>query len=318
VEVLDSVDTVANALVVHSPKTSAAELAAIPGVVRVHPVRLYKLYLDRAVQLQHVSDAWSQLGGMDNAGKGMKIGMIDTGIDNTHPGFQDPTLPPVDGFPKVNKASDLAYTNSKIIVARNYDRAASSSAKDTKGHGTSTSMVAAGVTNVSPQGTITGIAPKAYLGSYKVFPDSGDGAPSDEILRAIDDAVADGMDVINMSLGSLPASTTDSDVLVTAVERATAAGVIVVIAAGNEGPDLNTIGSPGSAPSAITVGNSNNDRIFASVALPKARPPTSPFRAPAPTPPKLSARPRWISFNWIPQGWPAVICPPKAWPGKLP
>jgi minor extracellular serine protease Vpr len=317
IDVLDSVDTVANALVVHSPNNSAADLAAIPGVLRVHPVRMYKLYLDRAVQLQHVSDAWSQIGGMDNAGKGIKIGMIDTGIDNTHPGFQDASLPPVDGFPKVNKTTDTAYTNSKIIVARNYDRAALSSAKDTKGHGTSTSMVAAGVTTASPLGAITGIAPKAYLGSYKVFPDSSDGAPSDQILRAIDDAVADGMDVINMSLGSLPASSTSSDVLVNAVERATAAGVIVVIAAGNEGPDLNTIGSPGTAPSAITVGNSNNDRVFASLATLDGTSPYVAIPGSGPNSPKAISAQAVDLFQLDPTGLGCGDLPATSLTGKI-
>ncbi|HUS07652.1 MAG TPA: S8 family serine peptidase [Bryobacteraceae bacterium] len=273
VAVVDSVDTVANALIVEAPGLTAGELAAMPGVAQVHPVRLYKLALDRAVQLQQVVDAWNQIGGMNNAGRGIKIGVIDTGIDNTHPGFQDTTLPAAAGFPKVNKATDIAYTNNKIIVARNYDGAAASSAKDVKGHGTSIAMVAAGVTNVSPQGPITGIAPKAYLGSYKVFPDSKEGAPSDQILRALEDAVADGMDVINLSLGSLPAESTRSDIFVRAIDRAAAAGAIVVVAAGNDGPDPNTIASPGTAASAITVGNAHTDRIFASAATLEGLPP---------------------------------------------
>ena len=56
---------------------------------------------------------------MQNAGAGIKIGIIDTGIDVNHPAFRDP-LPPVDGFPKVLAAGDTKYTNSKIIVAKNY------------------------------------------------------------------------------------------------------------------------------------------------------------------------------------------------------
>ena len=67
-----------------------------------------------------------------------------------------------------------------------------------------------------------------------------------------------------MSLGSQPADRPSTDFLVQAVEKATAAGVVVVIAAGNEGPDLHSIASPGTSPDAITVGNSYNDRIFAS------------------------------------------------------
>ena len=153
-----------------------------------------------------------------------------------------------------------------MIVARNYDTRISATATDRKGHGTAVAMIAAGVRNAGPRATIMGIAPKAYLGSYKVFPDGQDGAPNSAILKAIDDAVADGMDVINLSLGAFPAERLDSDPLVIAVENASRAGVIVVIAAGNDGPGLNTIGSPGTAPSAISVGSSSNDRVFASSA----------------------------------------------------
>jgi minor extracellular serine protease Vpr len=265
-KILNSADTVANALMVQMTAQRAAELSSHPGVARVHQVRMYKLALDHAVVLQKVTDAWAQIGGMANAGAGIKIGIIDTGIDVSHPGFQDSSLPALDGFPKVNAPSDQRFTNNKIIVARSYDNttASGSPADDRKGHGTAVAMIAAGVTNAGPLGTITGIAPKAYLGNYKVFPDSTEGAPSDEILKALDDAVADGMDVVNMSLGSQPADRPSIDILVQAVEKATAAGVVVVIAAGNEGPDLHSIASPGTAPDAITVGNSYNDRIFAS------------------------------------------------------
>jgi minor extracellular serine protease Vpr len=264
-KIVDTTDTVANTLLVQMPATRVSELASNPGVARIHQVKMYKLALDHAVGVQKVTDAWAQIGGMANAGAGIKIGIIDTGIDVSHPGFQDSSLPALDGFPKVNASSDQRFTNNKIIVARSYDNttARGSSADDRKGHGTAVAMIAAGVTNAGPLGTITGIAPKAYLGNYKVFPDSTDGAPSDEILKALDDAVADGMDVVNMSLGSQPADRPAGDILVQAVEKATAAGVVVVIAAGNEGPDLHSIASPGTAPSAITVGNSYNDRIFA-------------------------------------------------------
>jgi minor extracellular serine protease Vpr len=70
-----------------------------------------------------------------------------------------------------------------------------------------------------------------------------------------------------MSLGSQPADRPAGDLMVQAVERAVAAGVIVVIAAGNQGPDLHSIDSPGSAPNAITVANSMNERVFASRAV---------------------------------------------------
>src|SRR6185295_17953200 len=95
------------------------------------------------------------------------------------------------------------------------------SARDHIGHGTSTAMAAAGVLNAGPLATIRGVAPKAYLGSYKVFgsPGVNDGASEDAILKALDDAVADGMDVINVSLGDALAENLEADLETLAIQR---------------------------------------------------------------------------------------------------
>lgn len=261
--VLASVDTVSNALIVRMTKERAAAVVHIPGVRHVHAAEVYKPALDHAVVLQKVTDAWARLGGSDNAGPGTKIGIIDTGIDVDHPGFSDAGFSAPAGYPLVDRDVNLRFTNNKIVVARSYDsNALPGSAADKIGHGTAVAMVAAGVTNTTARGTITGIAPKAFLGNYKVFPDGLGGAPTQLIIQALDDAVKDGMDVVNLSLGSFPARVVDRDPLVEAVETATAAGLVVVIAAGNSGPDPNTIESPGTSPDAITVGNAANDRLF--------------------------------------------------------
>jgi hypothetical protein len=127
-------------------------------------------------------------------------------------------------------------------------------------------MIAAGRTHIATRGRITGIAPFAYVGNYRVLDRDGSGG-DDGILLAIDDAVRDGMDVINLSLGSFPAPALSEDILVDAIDRASRAGVVVVVAAGNEGPGWNTIGAPGHAPSAISVGNSLNARTFSGTAV---------------------------------------------------
>ena len=271
-EILGSVDTVANAFIVSIPDGKAAQLASIPGVIRVHPVRKFKPLLDHALPLHHVPEAWRQVG-IDNAGAGVKIAVIDTGIDISHAGFQDSSLPIPSGFPRANSDSDLAFTNRKVIVARSYADLFDTvdpdiSPRDHIGHGTATAMAAAGVENTGPLATISGVAPKAYLGNYKVFgsPGVNDGANDASLLKAIDDAVADGMDVISMSLGTLEAGRIEEDVLVAALERAAALGIVVVVAAGNDGPEPNTISSPATAPSAISVGASRNDRVFGVVA----------------------------------------------------
>jgi subtilisin family serine protease len=266
--ILGSVDTVANALFIEAPEAQALAIERLPGVRRVRPVREFHLLLDRALPLHRVPEAWSAVG-EGNAGRGIKIAIIDTGIDVTHPGFPDGSLPMPEGYPRVNQESDLALTNSKVIVARSYvsllsRRDSDTSARDRIGHGTATAMAAAGASVAGPLAIISGVAPAAWLGSYKVFgsPGTNETTGSDAVIKAIEDAAADGMDVINLSLGSDLAGLLDSDLEVQAVERAARAGVLVITAAGNNGPDPNTISSPATAPSVITVGASVNDRAF--------------------------------------------------------
>ena len=269
-EVLGDVNTVANALFVNLSDAKAARLAKMPGVLRVRQVHTVHKLLDRAIVIHKLTAAWSQVG-FDRAGLGIKIGIVDTGIDVSHPGFQDSSLPALDGYPKVNDSSDLKFSNKKVIAARSYpdllpNREPDRSARDDDGHGTAVAMCAAGVQVAGPLATISGFAPKAYLGSYKVFgsPGVNDDAPDDAILQAFEDAAKDGMDIINLSLGGSSVSSLDQDPLVDAVEHASALGIIVVVSAGNQGPDLDTISSPSSAPSAISVGASQSDRTFLS------------------------------------------------------
>lgn len=266
VTVLDSLDTVANALVVDAP--SAAVLNSVPGVQKVYPVREKQLLLDRAVQLHNVVSVWNQFG-IDKAGAGVKVAIIDTGVDNNSPGLKNSSLTAPATFPRTNQDSDLDFTNGKVIVARSYVNLLSAhdpdtSARDRVGHGTALAMIIGGVRTAAPLATITGIAPQAWVGSYKVFgsPGVNDNSNDGAIVKAIDDAVADGMDVINLSLGSSFATRLADDPEVAAIDRAALAGVIVVAAAGNSGPDSNTIQSPATARSAISVGASTSDRTF--------------------------------------------------------
>lgn len=272
VTVLDSVDTVSNAMFVEMTAGEAKQVAATAGVRRVRPVRTLHMVLDRAVEVAGVVDAWNQLPA-GTAGAGVKVAIIDSGIEAGHPGFQVASLQPPAGFPKVTNDSDRALTNGKVIVARSYvsmlpHRDSDRSAQDRVGHGTALAMVVAGVRTAGPLATISGVAPKAWLGNYKVFgsPGMNDETTDDAVLKALDDAIADGMDIVNLSLGYDLAPRLADDPQVEAIERATKAGVIVVVAAGNNGPNPGTIASPATAPSAIAVGASHNDRTFAASA----------------------------------------------------
>lgn len=301
IRVTGAAQTLLNAVFVAASSSQAAQLRALPGVKAVVPLHRFRLRLDRAVQLVNAPAAWAQLGGTQNAGAGVKIAIIDTGIDQTHPGFQDSSLTPPAGFP-ICSGQDCAFTSNKVIVARSYvaqlaagsqpnpavdSRPDDVSMRDRVGHGTALAMVVAGVTNTGPSNpnAITGMAPKAFLGSYKVFgsPGVNDFSTGDVIIQALEDALNDGMDIAVLSLSSpafagpldqgavcgLP-SGIPCDPEAAAVETAVHSGLAVVVAAGNDGdsgqsiPTLNTVGSPATAPSAIAAGASTNSHTFVS------------------------------------------------------
>ena len=287
--------TLLNAVFILADPADVAQLQTLPGVSDIAPLQRVYRALDKAEQLIGVPAAWNVLGGIGTAGAGMKIAIIDTGIESSHPAFQDPTLTPPTGFPICGVPSDCIYTNNKIIVARSYvaglagGPAASSrpddlSPRDRVGHGTAVAMAAAGGPATGPSDTITGVAPKAFLGNYKVFgsPGVNDYTSQQAVISALEDAFRDGMDIAVLSLGSValvaPLDTgvacginagSPCDAEASAVQNAVAGGMIVVAAAGNQGssgslqPTLNTISTPGDAPNAIAVAATTNAHTFA-------------------------------------------------------
>jgi len=299
VPVVSTSQLLVNAVFVHTTRDVADGLRSIAGVKHVQFLPPVKPSLTTATNLVNVPAAWAAVGGIGNAGAGVKIGIIDSGIDQNHPGFQDSALKPPAGFPH----GDTGYTNSKVIVARSYvaniidhfpdfstafDYKAPDdySPRDRMGHGTAIAMIAAGVQHSSPLGTIAGVAPKAFLGNYKVFgsPGVNDFTLYSAIQAALDDAFADGMDIVTLSLnegdpaqfGPLDAAACNDpvacDVRAMAVENMSAKGVLVVAAAGNGGnfgsryPSLNSLDTPGTAPSAVTVGAiQNSHKLYQSV-----------------------------------------------------
>ena len=267
--VFGSVDTIANAMFVELAGDDAkAQLEGLPCVKRVVPMREFRRAMDHAVLVHRVADVWARIGD-GRGGEGIKVAILDTGVESSHPAFQDSGLTAPDGFPRTTSAADEANTNGKVIVARSYvtllpRRDSDTSARDRVGHGTALASIVAGVRTTGPLATIAGVAPKAWIGNYKVFgtPGVNDATNDAAVLKAIEDAVSDGMDIINLSLGADLAPRLDDDLEVQAIERAARAGVVVVVSAGNNGPGLNTLASPGTAPSAITVGAVSNDRTF--------------------------------------------------------
>ena len=264
---------VLDGLAVDLPRDRLRTLARVPGIDRIWPGAVVHATLDRAPQIIGADALWG-LPDFSTAGNGIKIGIIDDGIDQKHP-FFDPagyTYPP--GFPK----GDASFTTPKVIVARafappnatwKYARAPFDPVYSE--HGTHVAGIAGGdytVGAVPGRGPLAGIAPRAYLGNYKMAATpTSDGLieNSVELAAAVEAAVRDGMDVINISFGEIEVDASRS-IVDRAVNGAAAAGVVPVIAAGNDFEEFGrgSINSPGTAAGAITAAAVSKSDVVAS------------------------------------------------------
>ena len=261
-----------NYMLVQGAQDQVQALAEEVPVVGIYPVEERFPMTDAIPELVRATDAWEVLGGIENAGAGIKIGFIDSGVNILHPMFNDDQLVPPEGFPL---GGFPGQTNQKVIVARNYVRVdlglrsqPIQDPRDELGHGSRVAGVAAGSVTETLIGTLRGIAPKAFIGSYKVFgdPDINGTTTNAAVLAAIEEAVADGMDIVNLSLGGR-ARNPQTDPEQIAIANASAAGVVFVVAAGNRGSQgAGSITSPGTSPEALTVGSSSHSRVL----LPRA------------------------------------------------
>ncbi|MDX6483909.1 MAG: minor extracellular serine protease Vpr [Gaiellaceae bacterium] len=252
---------VLDGLAVVVPASEASRLARVPGVAQVYPSVRYTALLDRTPQQIGAPALWGPT--LSTAGNGIKIGIIDDGLDQSHPFFSPAGFSMPAGFPK----GQTAYTSAKVIVARAFPAPEISYANQSKPfdpsfseHATHVAGIAAGDNGVvaTTGARVSGIAPRAYLGNYKALtvptPGVGLNGNSPEIAAAIEAAVRAGMDVINLSLGE-PEIEPSRDLVVRAINGAADAGVVPAIAAGNDFGDFGrgSVGSPGTASKAITA-----------------------------------------------------------------
>lgn len=248
-------DIAVNAVSVDLNGTSLDTLRSAPQVASASYEALYQpTAIDPDLSLISAFDAWRQVGGASNAGAGTVVGVVDTGIDIKSPCFADS-----------NPSNDGAYTNDKVLSAGVYYMRAKVEGLDAKAvqaHGTHVAGTIACNYDTSPVTVggalipyaMSGVAPAAKLRSYNVFPGNVASARSEDILNALEAAAADGVDVINMSLGG--GASGIQDLLTMAVDDLDQAGIVMAIAAGNDGPGHYTVGSPGSAERALTAGAS--------------------------------------------------------------
>ena len=250
-----------NAVAVRLNGVALSTIAAAPQVARAELQGFYyPTTLDPTVDpdltLVNAFNGWAAGGDPAHAGEGVKVAIVDTGIDVTHPCFDDT------GYAAQTQLGDKRFTNNKVIAAKVFNNKTPSrgfTAEALQEHGTHVSGTvacnagtAASVDGVSIPHAIAGVAPRALLGNYNVFPDDVLNARSEDILNALDAAYADGFDVANMSLGGNAHGI--QDLLTIAVDNLDEANMVVAVASGNSGPGHFTVESPGSAARALTAG----------------------------------------------------------------
>ncbi|MGG0175789.1 S8 family serine peptidase [Gottfriedia acidiceleris] len=200
-------------------------------------------------------------------GKGIKVGVIDTGIDYNHPDLTDAYkgyraqsgVDPKSINPSSVKGWDFV-DNDADPMETTYDdwkKSGLAELNPTSGstfyteHGTHVSGIIAGRGKNNTDYAVTGVAPDADLYVYRVLGEYGSGS-TENVLAGIDKSVADGMDVINLSLGN--GSNNPENIESLAVNNAVLSGVTAVVAAGNAGDGMYTLGAPGASALAISVG----------------------------------------------------------------
>jgi minor extracellular serine protease Vpr len=271
-----------NGFAVSLPYAKLPELLEASYVKRVYPSYRYVSRMNKGPAVIG-GPQFAALHGVK--GEDIKVAVVDDGVDESHPFLQPAGLTYPAGFPK----GPGGGTSEKVIVARGFAGPGASSAPLDKAqsfHGTFVAGVIAGVEGTDVPASrpgfcseidggchpavndISGVAPRAYIGNYRVFniplPLGGCcSGTTPEIVAAFEAAVADGMDVINFSGGG-PQADPRTDAMMETIPNVVRAGVLPVISAGNDRDffGLGTVGSPGTAPDALSVGATANSHVF--------------------------------------------------------
>ncbi|OMO66732.1 hypothetical protein COLO4_30414 [Corchorus olitorius] len=241
----------------------AKRMASMKGVVSVFPSTTLQTLTTRSWDFMGLKETVIRIPAVESD---TIIGVIDTGIWPESASFQDEGFgPPPKKWKGVCKGGQNFTCNNKLIGARFYPSIAAQTARDEIGHGTHTASTAAGniVKNASffglAQGTARGAVPSARIAAYRVCEITG--CPSEDILAAFDDAIADGVDVISISIGSQGAVKYHDDCIAIGAFHAMAKGIITLNSAGNNGLfGLHTLSSV--APWMVSVAASTIDRQF--------------------------------------------------------
>jgi subtilisin family serine protease len=278
---------VANGLALDLTPEEAQKLSRSPMVRTVTEDRRHRLHTFAGPEWLGAAAIWDGEGMLpEKRGENVVVGVIDTGINWDHPSFANPS----GGYSYSNPLGDelglcqqgLATCNGKIIGVYDFveDNPATddieeenTNGKDNDGHGSHVASTAAGNRLlVTLEGNIdtdlSGVAPRANIVSYRVCyvgvpPDpEGGGCLDSAIMQAIDQAVEDGVDIINFSIGTEAFDPWHFLTTARAFLAAREAGIFVATSAGNFGPGESSIGSPANAPWVTAVGYATHDSVL--------------------------------------------------------
>ncbi len=268
---------VTNGMAVALTAQEATRIRGLPGVRSVEPDERRFLDTDAGPGWVGAPVAWNG-SNSGSRGEGVVVGVIDSGINASHPSFADIGG---DGFnhsnPRGRQYGRCVTTpgrcNDKLIGIYEFTTEQPRDGSDTTGHGSHVASTAVGnVIDRTINGhTITlplrvsGVAPHAALISYKACTKEDD-CPVSALLAALDQATADGVDIVNYSIGG-PARDIRSSVLagnddIAAFLRVRNAGIVASVSAGNSGPGAGTVRSPANAPWVMAAANASHDRRF--------------------------------------------------------
>lgn len=232
IEIIHTYQTAFTGLSVEGKQRELEKLQNEPYIAQAKPVSVYEAHIEESVPLIGGDDIRGYFNKRDErlTGKGITVGIIDTGIDYTHPDLKDSYQ---GGFDLVDRDRDPMETKST-------ERGATI-------HGTHVAGI------VAADGKLQGVAPDASIRMYRALGPNGLGT-SDQVIAAIEKAIEDKVDVLNLSLGNNVNSPDWPTSL--ALNKAVEKGIVAVVSSGNAGPKAWTVGSPGTASKAISVGAS--------------------------------------------------------------
>ncbi|MFZ3589063.1 S8 family serine peptidase [Bacillus sp. DJP31] len=225
-------ETAFNGFSLTGTKEDIEQIRQMPGVENIYPNQQYKATIERSVPYIGAEEIRSYLDVHDHrlTGEGIKVGIIDTGIDYSHPDLRRNFK---GGYDLVDQDRDPMETKSKQGLPTM--------------HGTHVAGI------IAANGKIQGVAPKSEIIAYRALGPGGMGT-SEQVIAAIEKAIVDKVDIINLSLGN-DVNGPDWPTSI-ALNKAVEKGIVAVTSSGNSGPKMWTVGSPGTAQKAISVGAS--------------------------------------------------------------